>query len=90
MILRRMIDDPNRAIFVHGEGALMAKKPSKNTLHGLTRRPPTQEEARAASRAFFATDSSPIVAAILGQAIIETELEELLRDEFRHKDDGTW
>jgi DNA-binding MltR family transcriptional regulator len=32
----------------------------------------------------------PIVAAILGQALIETELEVLLRDEFRHKDDDTW
>jgi hypothetical protein len=65
----------------------MVKKPS---LRGLSRRRPTKEESQAAAQAFFATDSPPIVAAIFGQALIETELEGLLREKFRHKDENTW
>ena len=62
----------------------MGKKPGKKTLNDLTRQRPTKEESQAAAQAFFATDSPPIVAAILGQALIEPFLEDLLREKVRY------
>ena len=62
----------------------MGKKSGKKTLNDLTRQRPTKEEREAARQAFSAADSSPIVAAILGQALIEPFLEDLLREKVRH------
>jgi hypothetical protein len=49
---------------------------------------PSHEERAAIEKAFF--DGVPIVSAILGQALLEHELETRLRRKFKRKDDQTW
>jgi hypothetical protein len=60
----------------------------KQKVHDLNRKGPTHAEADAVYKAF--RHGAPIVCAILGQALIEHELEKTLRQKFKLKDDSTW
>jgi hypothetical protein len=62
-------------------------KPKPN-IRDLSRQSPSREEALAVLRAF--ASGPPIVTAILGQSLIEHELEQLLRGRFKRGDDDTW
>jgi DNA-binding MltR family transcriptional regulator len=64
------------------------RKKQKIKLRELSRRTPTRAEVSATMAAFDA--GVPIVIAILGQALIENELEQLLRPKFKRKDDASW
>jgi hypothetical protein len=61
---------------------------NKRTLRDLSRERPTDEEALALVDA--AQSGSPIVTAILGQALVEHNLEEIIRTRFKNKDDASW
>ncbi len=61
------------------------KKPK---LRDLSREVPTEADLNALIDKL--QEGPPIVSAILGSALIEHELESLLRTRIRHKDDGTW
>jgi hypothetical protein len=61
------------------------KKPS---LRDLTRKPPTGKEIEAVANAL--SGAPTIVAAILGMALVENPLDELLRNAMGRKDDRTW
>ena len=54
----------------------------------LSRKSPSLEEKRALYETF--REGPPIVTAILGQALIEIELETLLRTRFKRKDEREW
>jgi hypothetical protein len=58
------------------------------SLRDLTRKHPSDAE-RAALRAVF-FDGNPLVTAILGQTMVEIEVDELLRERLKHRDDHTW
>ncbi len=60
----------------------------KPKLRDLSYIPPTAEEYDALRHAILTAPS--ITAAILGAAMVEYELETLLRSRFLRKDDGTW
>lgn len=62
------------------------KKPK---LRDLSRLPPTIEEHRALVDA-LQESAPPIVVAVIGQALIEHDLEQLLRRKFTRTDDNTW
>lgn len=59
------------------------------SIHDLSRKTPTADEARAVVDE-FTKGSSPIVTAILGQAVVEHDLDRVLRTQFKRKDDLTW
>lgn len=61
------------------------KKPS---LHSLITRQATDEEADALLKAFYEAD--PLVMAILGQSLVEYELDLLIRRKFPMFNDDTW
>ena len=61
----------------------------KLKLRDLSRKWPTDEET-AALVEHFASNSTPIVTAILGAALLEYELERMLRPRFRRQDEDTW
>lgn len=61
----------------------------KPKLRDLSKRPVTREDEQALLQAFL-SGSSPIVAAILGQAMVEYELEKLIRTRFKNVSDETW
>ena len=61
----------------------------KPKLRDLSRTAPTLEE-HDALREQFHDHQSPIVKAILGQSLLEIELDSLLRPHFFRKDDATW
>lgn len=61
----------------------------KATIRDLSRRQPTSEDV-AAIRQRLSDSGPPIVTAILGQALVEAQLETLLRSRFKRKDDSTW
>ena len=63
------------------------KKPN---LHDLSRLRLTDEERDKLVEQFLKHPSSPIVTAILGQALLENELDQLLRAHFARRDDDTW
>ncbi len=65
-------------------------KSAKRTIRDLSRVWPTFEESRAVSDALLANIQNPIVVAVLGQAVVEHELDVLLRRRFKPCDDGTW
>jgi hypothetical protein len=69
----------------------MAHKPAKSKpkLRDFSRTPLTPEELAALSKA-LSESVHPIVAGILGSILVEHELEVLLRQRFRRKDDATW
>ncbi len=58
-------------------------------LRDLSRTPPTAQE-QAALRGDFNKNQPPIVTAVLGQSLLEIELDQLLRPHFKHHDDATW
>jgi hypothetical protein len=60
----------------------------KPKLADLSRTSPTWEEAEALFDAFLA--APPIAKAIIGAAMVEHELEQLLRQRFARKDNETW
>jgi hypothetical protein len=60
----------------------------KPKLRDISRQSPTQEEIGALIDRFIS--SPPIVTAILGQAMVEHQLESLLRTRFARRDDPTW
>jgi hypothetical protein len=60
----------------------------KQKVRDLTGQWPSNEEVGAAQEAF--QHGPPIVCAILGAALIEYELEAMLRRRFKHRDDDTW
>jgi hypothetical protein len=62
--------------------------PRKEKVRDLSRKGPTHAEADAVYEAF--RHGVPMVCAILGQALIEHELEKTLRQKFKLKDDNTW
>ena len=55
----------------------------------LSRLPATNEEIEKL-RGQLVSDNSPIVTAILGQALLENELDGHLRIQFKRRDDETW
>lgn len=63
-------------------------KPRKKVKAPARRHTITRAEGMAAVEAF--ENGPPIVVAILGQAILESELDELLRPKFKRKDDAAW
>ncbi len=63
---------------------------NKKTIHDLTREWPTSAEMDALRDALTQHSGVPIVVALLGTAMIEYELERLLRSRFRRQDDTTW
>lgn len=63
-------------------------KQPKRLLKDVARELPNDEEHAALTRAM--TDGPPIVTAILGQALVEIELENLLRTRLKKQDDDTW
>jgi hypothetical protein len=65
------------------------KSKKKPKLHDLLRQPPTTEE-KAELFERFIESKAPIVTAILGQALIENDLDILLRSHFFKKDDENW
>ena len=69
-----------------------SKGRKKLKLQDLSRAAPTQEEANAVSAALHKDimTVNPIVAAILGIACIEFQLEKLLRRRLPRNDDDTW
>ena len=69
----------------------MSKGAKKDRIHDLSRTPPTLEEIREVRNAISTSGAtSPIVAAILGVACIEHQLEKLLRMRLPRNDDKTW
>src|SRR5687768_15158460 len=70
----------------------MAQEPKKKKprLRDVSRLHPTDEESEKLRAKITAKDAPPIVVAIVGQAIVEVELERQLRDCFRKKDEKTW
>ncbi len=60
----------------------------KTKVGDLSRQTPSREEIKAVRQAF--TDGTPLTSAVLGQAIIEHELETILRKKFKKQDDETW
>ena len=62
--------------------------PGKPKLRSLITQSPSNEEITAVRAAF--DNGTPLEMAILAQAIIEHELETLLRAKFKKKDDSTW
>lgn len=62
-------------------------KPAK--LQHLTTAPVTEEEMDALFNSFFGS-THPIVVAILGQALIEHELDRHIRRKLKHRDNDTW
>lgn len=69
------------------ESKVPALKPSSRN---LKKRKPTEEEARQVVDTLLSPNQPPIVTAILGQAIIEYELDNLLRRRVSRKDDTSW
>ena len=63
-------------------------KPKKGLRH-LSSEPASTEESNAVA-AHFTEAQSPIVAAILGQSLIENELDAMLRDRLAVNDDTHW
>ena len=61
----------------------------KPKLRDLSRKWPTGEESDALVE-HLASSDAPIVIAILGAALVEHELEQMLRPRFRRQDDATW
>ncbi len=58
-------------------------------IRDISRQPPTDEERRAVRETMISADA-PIVTAILGAALLEHELEQLLRPRFKRNDGPTW
>lgn len=67
-------------------GSRGRKKPS---LRALTRALPDSKQSEAVSKTLVRADS-PIVTAILGVGILEAELEPMIRQKLRRRDDATW
>ena len=63
------------------------KKPK---LRDISRLHPTTEEEERLRAKIAAAGAPPIVVAIVGQSIVEVELERQLRDCFRRRDEKTW
>lgn len=61
---------------------------SKPRVRDLSRQKPSYEELAATRQAF--SNGTPLASAILGQSIIEHELETILRTKFKRRDDNTW
>jgi DNA-binding MltR family transcriptional regulator len=61
----------------------------RQRLHDLNRTPPNFVE-KFSLREEFNKRQSPIVIAILGQSLLEIELDLLLRPHFKHNDDQAW
>jgi hypothetical protein len=61
----------------------------KSKLRDLSRLPLEQEDRTAVAEA-LGQATHPIAAAILGAVMVEHDLETLLRNKFKHKDDQTW
>jgi hypothetical protein len=66
----------------------MTNPAGKEKVRDVSRKSPTDAEADAVYAAF--RNGVPMVCAILGQALIEYELEKTLRQKFKLKDDSTW
>lgn len=66
----------------------MSRGKPKPSLRDLSRQIPTREQRTALAAAF--DEGAPFVTAILGQALVEHELETLLRTRFKNKDETTW
>ena len=66
----------------------MAK--GKHSLRDIIRQSPSEEEAKAVADQIIKITHHPIVVAVLGAAMIEHELESLLRPRFRRNDSKTW
>lgn len=62
----------------------------KPKLRDLSRLSPTDEEHDQLIKLFTADAAAPIVTAILGQALLENELDHLLRAHFARRDDEMW
>jgi hypothetical protein len=77
-----------RARCGRGEGYAVPRK----GLRDLTREHPTAEEVKAVFEALSGAvaNTPPIVAAVLGAAILDYDLERLLRRRLTRKDDATW
>ncbi len=58
-------------------------------LRDLSRKWPTYEE-KSALLDHLASSDAPIVTAVLGAALLEQEIERMLRPRFRRQDDDTW
>ena len=70
------------------KGSKPAKPSKKKLLQEAANRPVTDEEAEALMDAFF--KGHPYAAAILGQCMVEYELDKLLRRKLKKVDDGMW
>lgn len=64
--------------------------PHKPKLRDLSRKAPSDEESDEVHAAFASNAASPLVIAILGQAMVEYELDRLLRSRFPRIDDSGW
>jgi hypothetical protein len=67
---------------------MASKDKPKPKLRDLSTRLPSDDELDALHAAFF--EGSPIVAAILGQAMVEIELDRYLRRKMTRKEDDVW
>lgn len=62
----------------------------KPDIRDISRQAPEDQEIHELMRAFSKADAHPIVTAILGHALLEHELESMLRPKFRSSDNATW
>lgn len=59
-------------------------------IRDVSKEKPTKEDGEKLRKAFASVSTEPLMVAILGAAMIEHDLEELLRPRFPRKDQSTW
>jgi hypothetical protein len=80
---------PLIGFWVFLRGVVMSSRGQKKPkLSDLSRKALTREEKEVAENAFLT--GQPMVTALLGQAMVEYDLDRLLKTRFKKKDDDTW